>query len=258
MYVSNGWHEMTLMILGMADTSGAYAQFVAQPLASTNGSQLLIQTPDLRLPQGATRAAQNADTPYNGTSFVPNRYFDNRNAADDFAGPGFGSSQYDYKRYLAVYKASTVGPQVQFALAENTMLEAEGLIYAGNFAAAQALIDASRALHGLPSIGVVASATQQIQGGANKCVPHVPAPPSFNTLQCGSILEAMKWEKRMETAYSAYVPWYQDSRGWGDLVQGTPLMFPVPDEEMNSRQEPYYNMGGLGQPNSAKIGTYGW
>jgi hypothetical protein len=259
MYSSNGWHEMTLMVLGMADTSGSYATFNAAPISSRDGSQTLIQTPDIRLPQGASRTAQNADTPYNGTSFVANRYFDNRLASDDFAGPGFGSSEYDYKRYLAIYKASGVGSAVQFPLSENTMLEAEGLIYAGNFTAAQVLIDASRALHGgLPSIGVITSATQPIQGGANSCVPHVPAPPSFNTLQCGNILEAMKWEKRMETAYSAYAPWYQDGRGWGDLVQGTALMWPVPDEEMNSRQEPYYNMGGLGLPNSAKIGTYGW
>ena len=51
------------------------------------------------------------------------------------------------------------------------MLAAEGYIYAGNFAAAQALIDASRAKHGLPSIGTITSATQQIQGGAHACVP---------------------------------------------------------------------------------------
>ena len=44
------------------------------------------------------------------------------------------------------------------------MLAAEGYIYAGNFAAAQALIDASRAKHGLPSIGTITSATQQIRG----------------------------------------------------------------------------------------------
>jgi hypothetical protein len=257
MYVSNGWHEMTLMVLGMADTSGAYAQFVSQPIATRDGSQLVIQSPDQRLPQGATRAAQNTDTPYSGSSFKAGRYFDNRLAADDFAGAGFGSSEYDYKRYLAIYKASTVGPQVQFPLAENTMLEAEGLIRAGNFAAAGALIDASRALHGLPSIGTITSASQPIAGG-NGCVPQVPQPPSFNTLACGNIMEAMKWEKRMETAYSGYMPWYQDSRGWGDLSQGTPLMWPVPVEEMNSRQEPAYNLGGFGQPSGAPIGTYGW
>ncbi len=257
MYVSNGWHEMTLMILGMADTSGAYAGFIGTPFATRDGSQLLIRTPDLRLPQGATRAAQNADTPYNGTSFTPGRYFNNRLAADDFPGPGFGTSQYDHKRWLAIFKASGVGTQVQFSKGENDMLAAEGYIYAGNFAAAQALIDASRAKHGLPSIGAVASATQAIAGGS-ACVPRVPQAPAYSTVACGSILEAMKWEKRMETAYVNYASWYHDGRGWGDIIYGMPTMWPVPNEEMDSRQEPFYNLGGPGNPGSAGHGTYGF
>jgi hypothetical protein len=258
MYVSNGWHEMSPLILGMADTSGAYEAFLAQPFASRDGSLVLIRTPDQRLPQGATRGAQQLDTPYNGNSFVPGRYFANRQAADDFPGDGWGTSNYDHKRYLAIYRLSGVGNQVQFALAENTMLAAEGYIYAGQFAQAAALIDASRAKHGLASIGAIASASQQIQGGINGCVPQVPAPPTFGTAACGSILEAMKWEKRMETAYSGYMTWFQDSRGWGDLPAGTAIHWPVPNEEMDSRQEPFYNMGGAGQPGSAAKGTYGF
>ncbi len=257
MYVSNGWHEMPLEILGMADTSGAYAAFIAASLPTRDGSQLLIRTPDLRFPQGATRAAQNADTPYANAPFVPGRYFDNRLASDDFAGPGYGSSMYDHKRWLSLFKNSGVGPMVQWALGENTMLIAEGQIYAGNFAAAQALIDASRAKHGLPSIGAIASASQAI-AGAGGCVPRVPVGPSFTTVACGNILEAMKWEKRMETAYVSYASWFQDGRGWGDLPQGMPLMWPVPNEEMDSRQQPFYDMGGPGAPNSAAKGTYGF
>jgi hypothetical protein len=258
MYSSNGWHEMPLEILGMADTSGAYATFLSLPYATRDGSQLLLRTPDLRLPQGATRAAQNADTPYASAPFPVGRYFDNRLAADDFAGAGYGSSMYDHKRWLGIYKNSGVGPMVQFPKAENDMLAAEGYIYAGNFNAAQALIDASRAKHGLPSIGAITSATQQVQGGVNACVPHVPAPPAFTTVQCGSILEAMKWEKRMETAYTNAYSWFVEGRGWGDLPATMPYQWPVPNEEMNSRQHPYYNMGGPGQPGSAAKGTYGF
>jgi hypothetical protein len=257
MYSTNGWHEMSLMILGMADTSGSYASFMSLSIGSRDGSQLLIQTPDLRLPQGSTRAAQQADTPYGGNSFPAARYFDNRQAADDFPGPGLGSSMYDHRRWLAIYKNSGVGNIVQFAKAENDMLAAEGYIYTGNFAAAQALIDASRTKHGLPSIGAISSATQAIAGGS-ACVPRVPQAPAFNTVACGTILEAMKWEKRMETAFAGYATWFQDSRGWGDLTTGTPTQWPVPNEEMDSRQEPFYNMGGVGQPGSAPKGTYGF
>ena len=259
MYSSLGWHEMSLMILGMADTSGAYETFMAQPVGSRDGSQILIRTPDQRLPQGATRALQNADTPYNGTSFVANRYFDNRNAADDFLGPGYGTSMYDHKRWLGIYRNSGVGPMVQFPKAEVDMLAAEGYINTGNLPAAQALIDASRAKHGLLTIGTIASATTPIQGGVNGCVPQTPTGPG-NAVQCGSILEAMKWEKRLETAYVSPYAWWVDGRGWGDLAQGMPTMWPVPNEEMDSRQQPFYNMGGSlsGAVGSAAKGTYGF
>jgi hypothetical protein len=256
MYVSNGWHEMPLEILGMADTSGAYKAFMTAPLTTRDGSALLIRTPDLRFPQGATRAAQSADTPYQAAPFNPARYFTNRLPADDFSGPGYGSSTYDHKRWLTIFKTSGVGNMVQWAKGENDMLAAEGYIYAGNFAAAQALIDISRAKHGLPSIGPIASASQAIAGGTG-CVPQAPLAPSFIP-SCGNILEAMKWEKRLETAYVSAYSWFQDGRGWGDLAAGMPLQWPVPNEEMDSRQEPFYAMGGPGAPNSAAKGTYGF
>jgi hypothetical protein len=253
----SGYHEMPLMIFGMADTSGTYAQYMSLPIGTRDGSQLLVQTPDLRFPQGATRALQNADTPTTGTTFVANRYFSNRPSAQDAVGPGYGSSMYDHRRWLAIYRASGVGTMVQFPKVELDMLQAEGDIYAGNLVAAQALIDASRAKHGLPSIGAIASTSTPIQGGINSCVPHVPQPPAFTTVACGTILEAMKWEKRMETAYTSYIPWFQDSRGWGDLVAGMPNMWPVPNEEMDSRQEPFYNMP-HGTVGVAAKGTYGF
>jgi hypothetical protein len=68
----------------------------------------------------------------------------------------------------------------------------------------------------------------------------------------------MKWEKRMETAYTTFAPWWLDGRGWGDLIQGMPLEWPVPNEEMDSRQEPFYNLGGIGGTMSAAKGTYGF
>jgi hypothetical protein len=51
--------------------------------------------------------------------------------------------------------------------------------------------------------------------------------------------------------------WFMDSRGWGDLIQDTPLEFPVPYQEMQTRQKPSYTLGG-GGPSSARRGTYGF
>jgi hypothetical protein len=85
----------------------------------------------------------------------------------------------------------------------------------------------------------------------------VPAPPAFSSTQCGDLLEALKWEKRVELAFNYFHGWFWDSRGWGDLVENTSLEFPVPSQELDARQLPFYNLGG-GGPSSAAKGTYGF
>jgi hypothetical protein len=84
--------------------------------------------------------------------------------------------------------------------------------------------------------------------GGQACVPRLPN----NT--CGSLLEAMKYEKRMETAFTGYMVWFTDSRGWNDLPQNTVVEWPVPYQEMQARQQTYYN--GTRQQTGAS--TYGF
>src|SRR5262249_51931695 len=137
----------------------------------------------------------------------------------------------------------------------NDLLAAEGYLRTGNVAAAAAKIDLSRVANGaLPALtGAVTSATQAVPGGAS-CVPQVPT--GSGTVACGNILEAMKYDKRMEVAYSSFGLFWMDSRRWGDLVEGTPLEFPVPYQEMQTRQKPFYLLGpGFGS--AATKGTYG-
>ena len=123
------------MILGMADTSGAYASFIATPFATRDGSQLLIRTPDQRLPQGATRAAQQRGHAVRQHRHVVHAgpLFRQPVVRRRLRGRWFRLLEYDHKRWLAIYRASGVGPMVQFPKAENDMLAAEGDIYAGNF-----------------------------------------------------------------------------------------------------------------------------
>ena len=206
--------------------------------------------------KGATRAAQNADTPQQVTG---RRYLYNRAPGLDTPVSGWGFSQYDFRRYFFIRAAQGSGPYVAMNKVEMDMLAAEGYIRAGNFAAAQPMIDASRARSGLPTIGTITSASQPIQGGARGCVPQVPQPPSFNTVGCGNIMEAMKWEKRMETAFSCtFFCWFSDSRGWGDLPANTALHWAVPYQEMDARLQPFYGTGGGIPGSSAARGTYGF
>jgi hypothetical protein len=138
------------------------------------------------------------------------------------------------------------------------MLAAEGYIRTGNIAAAAALIDKTRTTANLPALtGVVTDINTQVPGGAS-CVPRIPVAPTYTTTACGNILEAMKWEKRMETAYTTYGAWFFDSRGWGDLALGTAIQWPVPNQELDARLLPLYNLGGIGAPGGAPLGTYGF
>src|SRR5581483_4474056 len=126
---------------------------------------------------------------------------------------------------------------------ELDLLAAEGYIRQGQIAQAAALIDKTRTTRGgLPALsGAVTSINDPVPGGQG-CVPRVPQPPTFTSTACGNIMAAMKWEKRMETAFTGYGMWYFDSRGWGDLPEGTAMHFPVPYQEGETRQSanPYY------------------
>jgi hypothetical protein len=247
-YVTGGWHSLPMLYYGMADVSGAYNAWIKDGM--TTRKAFLVQTPDTRWPAGATRAVQGAEAP---TVALPvGRYIRNRPAGEDAPVNGWGDSFYDHRRWGVINRASSTGPYAEMSATEIDMLAAEGYIRAGNLAAAAALIDKTRIKNGLGSIGVPASATAPYSTAAD-CVPQVPQAPSFTSTACGNILEAMKYEKRMETAFTGYLVWYADSRGWGDLVTGTAVEWPVPYQEMQSRYTSYYN----GTKVAAK-GTYGF
>jgi hypothetical protein len=105
--------------------------------------------------------------------------------------------------------------------------------------------------------GNIVSYTVTAKAGASNCVPRVPVGPNFTSTACGNIMEAMKYEKRLETQFTGFVQWYVDERGWGDLVQNSGYQFPVPYQEMDARLHPFYSLGG-GLPSSSGPSTYGY
>lgn len=248
MYTTGGWHAVPYFYYGMADTSGAYDAWLGQAVGARRA--FLIVTPDKRWPAGETRAAQQAAGPT--LALPPGVYFRNRPTGEDVPLVGPGDSWYDHRRYGAANLAASTGPYVDMSKTEVDMLAAEGYIRTGNIPAAVALINLTRVKNGLSAIPSTISASAPIGTGAG-CVPRVPQAPDFTTTACGTVLEAMKYEKRMETAYTGYMVWYADNRGWGDLLTGTAVEWPVPYQEMQVRQLPYYN----GTNRSAR-GTYGF
>jgi len=249
MYVVGGWHSMSPLYFGMADVSGGYQSWLGVPRDSRVA--FLVVTPDKRWPQGATRAAQQANTPSN--SLPPGVYVRNRPSGDDVPIAGYGDSYYDHRRYGASNLAASTGPYTEISATEVAMLAAEGYIRTNNLPAAIALVNASRVRNGLDALPALTSATTPYSTNKATCVPQVPQAPNFTTTACGSLLEAMKYEKRMETAFTGYFVWFADNRGWGDLVEGTVVEWPVPYQEMQARQSGYYNGG-----NRSARGTYGF
>jgi hypothetical protein len=250
------WHQLNQLIGGMADSTGAYDLW----LAAANKTQFLIVTADRRFPQGTTRTEQQANSPAVpvGTNPAVRPYFRNRpSGGDPDAAPW--SSYYDWYRMIAWKNASYTGPYPVFVKAQNDLLWAEALIRTNQIPAAAALIDISRLAAGLPALaGVITTATDVVPGGAG-CVPHVPIRATPTVTACGTIMEAMKWEYRMETMFVSYISQWYSSRGWGDLPEGTAVHWPVPYNEMDTRRRPFYNLGGVGSlGGSVGKGNYGY
>lgn len=276
-YVAGGWHNVTLLYMGMADTTPAgtlplfgYTDWLKENINFRRA--FLVRTPDLRWMPGNTRVAQQAGLANAaGTALPPTqcigdpvgtlncpRYIRNRSTGD-VPLAGWGESWYDHRRYAATFAAG-VGTYTDMSVVEVRMLAAEGFLRrngAGDVAAAIALINQSRVRNNLSSLTGLASASSIVPlngPGATNCVPRVPQPPSFDFSACGTLLEAMKYEKRMETMMTGYGISFTDNRGWGDLVTGTPLEWPVPYQEMQARQQGYYN----GSVRSTGTSTYGF
>ena len=251
---SANWHQMPPYIIGMADTSGAYDQWLGTP--RNNRSAFLIRTPDRRFPAGETRAVQNTNSPLTGSPTT--LYFRNRVAGEDQPGAPWGVSQYDFNRWRALFLATRVGPWPTFTKVENDMLAAEGYIRTGRIADAVPLINTSRERNNLSPISATVALGAPISA-AGSCVPRVPDPARGNAAtKCGDVYEAMKYEKRMETAYAGYAVWYFDMRGWNDLPAWTPIHWPTPTQERDARLLPSYGLGGVGNPGAAGPSTYGF
>ncbi len=264
--VYDTWTQQTPMIVGMADSVRAggtacaagdcYDAWLATPLNSRY--RITIRTADQRFPPGETRDAQRTSSGAGNFPSPPraNLYFRNRRPTDP-TGEAFAVSFYDFYRYQDFWNTFN-GPMPVMTRAEMDLLMAEGYIRTGDFANAMARINLTRVARGnLPPLTGITSATAPIST-LGSCVPRVPQPPAFTTAGCGNIMEAMKWEKRMETILTHLGAWFIDSRGWGDLPEGTPLHFPVPFQEMDARAKPSYNLGGVGGTGGAARGTYGF
>ncbi len=149
---------------------------------------------------------------------------------------GRGSYLRSYYHYHRWGKGTSFesGPIPIITVAEMDLLKAEALIRLGRAAEAILLINKTRVANG----GLTAVDINGAPGTAPNCTPR-----RING-SCGNLWDALKYEKRIETlGLSAMIP-YADSRGWGDLVEGTMLHYPMPVVDLELLELPIYTFGG--------------
>jgi hypothetical protein len=242
------WGQLSMQVLGMADTSGNYQTWISAPPQERRpvmgGQNMLIHTPDLRFAQGADRDEQFANK---GSYFEISEASGNEGA--QWVRPDRGTFRWSFyrPRVLDMWHLSaanrTVWPEIK--LEEMDLLRAEALFRTGDPDGAATIVNQTRTAAGLaPTDG---------SGVNTDCVPRLP------NGDCGDLFEMLKWEVRLETLYAGLnmAPWYFHGRGWGDLAQGTFLHLPVPAQELQLLGLPAYTFG-PGHAAAAPVGTYGY
>jgi hypothetical protein len=139
------------------------------------------------------------------------------------------------------------GPQLVLTVTERNLLRAEALIRLGRAADAVPLINVTRVANGELD-PVTIDGPPNVPG----CVPRKIRPGPMQG-QCGSLWDALRYEKRVEGAGIDQTTAFLDARGWQSLVVGTPLQFPVPAQELQLREQPIYSYGGVGDEMGAPL-----
>jgi hypothetical protein len=210
-------------LVGPGDSTGAFINWVNTAVANRQRFQLVTKDRRTQGPTGPTSLGK-----YFGFNDAP------------VWNPSRGTyvqSDYAFYRFGRGTTWQT-GPQVAMTVTEMDLIRAEALIRLNRAAEAVPLINKTRVANGeLPPV--------TIDGPPDEpgCVPrkYMPGPTQG---QCGSLWDALRYEKRIEMAGVDPTVAYADARGWQTLVQNTYLQFPVPGRELGVLQRPLYTYGG--------------
>jgi hypothetical protein len=219
--VFNGF-RMDNLFLGVSDLSGNFQEWLATPWDDRN--RFLITTPDRRI-TGATPTSSGSYIRYRSTNpFRPER-------------GTWRFSFYQFYRWGGEWRNS---PITVMTVDEMALFRAEAYLRLGQTAQAVEIINQTRVNNGkLPPVTVAG-----IPGGAD-CVPK-----RFDG-SCEDLLGALRYERILETTGLESPRDWLENRGWGGLVPGTILHFPVPGRELETLGLPMYTFGG-GGPGSQK------
>lgn len=227
-YITNSFAQNTLRLsnrfIGPADTSGAYQTWLSRPIAQRTA--FVIATPDQRF-RNLTSPAATVPTP------APIRIQRVTSTQGSAANGPYLTSFYRNVRYLNV--AADSGSRTFVAaisVQEMRFIRAEALYRLGRRTEAAALINPTRVAAGLRPVDADGPPV------GRDCVPRK------DDGSCGDLWDAIMYEKRIDLFPLEPGINYLDARGWGRLLPGTPLHFPVVGRELITRGFPFYTFGG--------------
>lgn len=178
-------------------------------------TEFLIATADRRI-TGATPTTDGTDFGYGSNSPFPSTR------------GTYHYSFYYHSRYK-YFRPQYVGAMPVVKVPEMDMLVAEAKVYAGSLTEAATLINKTRVDRGkLPPL----------TGSEGKDV----------------VMKWLKYEKLIETMTTAVGIGYFDRRGWGDLVTGTAVQWPIPGGQLELMMMANYSFGGGGASSAPKYG----
>lgn len=227
------WSRADYRMIGPADVSGGYEDWLGTPVANRN--PFVMETPDRRI-QGDPADPESDGSQYSFqgvafTAFPPDR-------------GTYHYSDRTFERYE--YYGNTInGPMPILTKTEMDLLKAEALLHTGgDLSQVAALINNTRADNGELPAATAGTPAGSINDNPNPVTS--PSDPDPVTLW-----SMLKYEFNMEVQMTGSGAVFFADRGWGDLVEGTPLHFPVPGQELETLGLQIYTFGGVGGPCSS-------
>ena len=205
--------------VGPADISGGFQAWHATP--SLDREPFQMNTPDRRIQGEGGPSALGEYIGYNKNSIWPASRGTYRWSWYYYLRSGAGDSFY-------------TGPQPTMTKAEMDLIKAEALIRLDRASEAVPLINITREANGeLPPLTVDGPPADA------ECVPRKVVSGA-----CGSLWDALMYEKNLEmSGIEGAVSWW-DARGWGTLQEGTAIQLPVPGRELENLGLTVYTFGG--------------
>jgi len=219
-------------LVGPADQGSGFMNWYAQPWASRNPFRMTTVR-DRRIDGLTTRPATCQLAPSSASCGL---YMGYHNSTVFAIGRGTGQRSFYFFHRYGQGTSWQSGPIPLVNVAEMQLLKAEGLIRLNRAAEAVPIINQYRVTNGqLPAVDV-----NGVPGTAPNCTPRKQSGA------CGSLWDALRYEKRIETLGLEGGPAYYDARAWDFLVQNTPIHFPIPRNDLELLKLDIYSFGGPG------------